>query len=78
MHHSAPSTVDELRRSSVPAVLTATAAARVLGMDVRIINAALDNGELPYRRLGARRYIPRVAILQLAGVSDLVAGEGDD
>jgi len=47
-------------------------------MDVRIINAALDNGELPYRRLGARRYIPRVAILQLAGVSDLVAGEGDD
>lgn len=69
-----PATLDDLRRSDVPAVLTATAVARILGIGVRRVNDALNDGEIPFTRLGARRYIPRSAVLHLAGVTDLSGG----
>jgi excisionase family DNA binding protein len=61
-------TLDELRASR-SAVVTVAQAAAVLGVDVRTVSRAIQNGELPALRLGRRVLIPRLPLLTVLGVA---------
>ena len=61
--------LDELRASH-SAVVTLAQAATVLGVDVRTVSRAVQNGELPAVRLGRRLLIPRLPLLARLGASD--------
>ena len=50
------------------AVVTVAQAAAVLGVDVRTVTRAIENGELPALRLGRRVLIPRLLLLTALGV----------
>jgi excisionase family DNA binding protein len=59
--------LDDLRASR-SAVVTVAQAASVLGVDVRTVTRAIQNGELPALRLGRRVLIPRLPLLATLGV----------
>lgn len=61
--------LDELRASR-SAVVTLAQAATVLGVDVRTVSRAVQNGDLPAVRLGRRLLIPRLPLLARLGASD--------
>jgi excisionase family DNA binding protein len=55
-------------RSSTSAVVTIADAARVLGVDVRTVSRAMQNGDLPALRVGRRFLLPRLPLLARLGV----------
>jgi excisionase family DNA binding protein len=55
------------------AVVTVAQAASVLGVDVRTVSRAIENGELPALRLGHRVLVPRLPLLAALGVRDEAA-----
>ncbi len=59
--------LEELRISRA-AVVTVAQAAAVLGVDVRTVTRAIENGELQAVRLGRRVLIPRLPLLAAPGV----------
>ncbi len=59
--------LEELRISRA-AVVTVAQAAAILGVDVRTVTRAIDNGELPALRLGRRVLIARLPLLAALGV----------
>ncbi|TFV90112.1 DNA-binding protein [Blastococcus sp. CT_GayMR20] len=59
--------LQELRVSRT-AVVTVAQAAEVLGIDVRTVSRAIENGELPALRLGRRVLVPRLPLLAALGV----------
>ena len=64
--------LEELRISRA-AVVTVAQAADVLGVDVRTVSRAIENGELPALRLGRRVLVPRLPLLAALGVMDEAA-----
>ena len=64
--------LEELRISRA-AVVTVAQAAEVLGIDVRTVSRAIENGELPALRLGRRVLVPRLPLLAALGVMDEAA-----
>jgi excisionase family DNA binding protein len=64
--------LEELRISRA-AVVTVAQAADVLGIDVRTVSRAIENGELPALRLGRRILVPRLPLLAALGVMDEAA-----
>jgi excisionase family DNA binding protein len=60
--------LEELRISRA-AVVTVAQTAAVLGVDVRTVTRAIENGELPALRLGRRILIPRLPLLAALGVT---------
>ena len=64
--------LEELRISRA-AVVTVAQAADVLGIDVRTVSRAIENGELPALRLGRRVLVPRLPLLAALGVMDEAA-----
>jgi excisionase family DNA binding protein len=64
--------LEELRISRA-AVVTVAQAAEVLGIDVRTVSRAIENGELPALRLGRRVLVPRLPLLAALGVVDEAA-----
>lgn len=70
-------TLDELRNLD-RAVITMSEAAKILGVDRRLVSKALDQGNIMSIPLGPRkRVIPRLAFIQLlegsGGIIDQVA-----
>jgi excisionase family DNA binding protein len=65
-------------RVSRSAVVTVAEAASVLGVDVRTVSRAIENGELPALRLGRRVLVPRLPLLAALGVVVEVALTGVD
>ena len=65
-------------RVSRSAVVTVAEAASVLGVDVRTVSRAIENGELPALRLGRRVLVPRLPLLAALGVRVEVALTGVD
>jgi excisionase family DNA binding protein len=59
--------LQELRVSRT-AVVTVAQAASVLGVDVRTVSRAIENGDLPALRLGRRVLVPRLPLLAALGV----------
>lgn len=59
--------LDELRRSGA-AVVSIADAANLLGVDVRTVSRAMQNGDLPALRVGRRLLIPRLPFLASLGV----------
>jgi excisionase family DNA binding protein len=64
--------LQELRVSRT-AVVTVAQAAEVLGIDVRTVSRAIENGELPALRLGRRVLVPRLPLLAALGVREEAA-----
>ncbi|AZZ54287.1 DNA-binding protein [Rathayibacter festucae DSM 15932] len=54
--------------SAGPAALTFKEAAALVQIDQRKISAAVKNGTIPSIQLGARRMIPRAALLRVFGI----------
>ncbi|MFQ1002609.1 helix-turn-helix domain-containing protein [Modestobacter sp. SSW1-42] len=61
--------LDDLCNSKA-AALTVTDVASVLGVDVRTVSRACDEGQLPSLRISRRLLIPRLPLLALLGASD--------
>ncbi|WP_258063966.1 MULTISPECIES: helix-turn-helix domain-containing protein [unclassified Rathayibacter] len=51
-----------------PAALTFKDAAALVQIDVRKIKAGVESGTIPSIQLGARRMIPRAALLRVFGI----------
>ncbi|WP_432277331.1 helix-turn-helix domain-containing protein [Klenkia sesuvii] len=68
--------LNDLVRSS-SAVVTVAEAADLLGVDVRTVSRAMNNGDLPALRVGRRLLIPRLPLMAYLGVeTDGPAGSG--
>lgn len=52
-----------------PIALTYKQAAELVGVDIRRISAGVDAGTIPSVALGARKVIPRAALLALFGIA---------
>ncbi|MGY5883174.1 helix-turn-helix domain-containing protein [Modestobacter lacusdianchii] len=59
--------LDDLVNSS-SAVVTVAQAAELLGVDVRTVSRAMNNGDLPALRVGRRLLIPRLLLMAHLGV----------
>lgn len=57
-------------KASQSAVVTVAQTASVLGIDVRTVTRAIENGELPALRLGRRVLIPRLPLLACLGANE--------
>lgn len=68
--------LDDLRASGA-AVVTVAEAASLLGVDVRTVSRAIQDGELPVLRLGRRILIPRLRLLELLGVDETGASKDE-
>ena len=55
----------ETLRASRSLVITRTDAAAALGVDPRTVTAGIDNGTIPWVKLGRRVLIPREKFLKL-------------
>lgn len=66
--------LDDLMKSSA-AVVTIAEAAELLGVDVRTVSRAMNNGDLPALRVGRRLLIPRLPLLTHLGVLPHVPAE---
>lgn len=62
-----PMDLDDLVNSS-SAVVTVAEAADLLGVDVRTVSRAMNNGDLPALRVGRRLLIPRLPLMAHLGV----------
>ncbi|PPH95702.1 DNA-binding protein [Rathayibacter sp. AY1D1] len=51
-----------------PLALTYRAAAKLVGAEPRRIAAAVEDGTIPSVQIGARRMIPRAALLRVFGI----------
>ncbi len=61
--------LDDLKASQ-SAVVTVAQTASVLGIDVRTVTRATENGELPALRLGRRVLVPRLPLLACLGAAE--------
>lgn len=68
---AAPADLAQVQRQATPAAFPVKVVARLTGLDERTIRAAVTAGELPSTLIGKRRYVPRPAVLRLAGAADL-------
>ncbi|WP_091241133.1 helix-turn-helix domain-containing protein [Klenkia soli] len=59
--------LDDLVKSNA-AVVTVAQAADLLGVDVRTVSRAMNNGDLPVLRVGRRLLIPRLPLMAHLGV----------
>lgn len=60
--------MEEVETAGAPLVLTYKQAAALTHVDPRRISAAVESGVIPSVQLGARRMIPRAALLKVFGV----------
>lgn len=68
---AAPADLAQVQRESVPVAFPINVVARLTGIDAKTLKVALDDDTLPHTLIGKRRYIPRTAVLRLAGLADL-------
>ncbi|QNG38734.1 helix-turn-helix domain-containing protein [Geodermatophilaceae bacterium NBWT11] len=61
--------LDDLVKSKA-AVVTVAEVAELLGVDVRTVTRAMNNGDLPALRVGRRLLVPRLPLLAHLGVPD--------
>ena len=65
-------------RASKAAALTVTETAELLGVDVRTVSRACDEGQIPSLRISRRLLIPRLPLLALLGAAPAVELEPTD